>query len=636
MDPTSASTGLNESQIQMAVSFLKDDRVKSAPAARCVAFLKRKNLNKEEIKEAFRRVGRDLPDDTEVEKSEEQMKQAVASQSQLPSGTIAKDNLSGTQYQPPPVSAYAAAPAAIPQQVLMIPPGSQIHLVHPGMQSPDSKKQLVAAVKPQMERWKTWLLVSSGVFGGVVVLRELLKKYVVPLYFPDAVDSSSSSKAKKLQEEQFQKYVEKTEKVFAKELENKAKELAEIRADVKDLSRTVKLQQEYIDRLDRKSNNHDIYELKVAVQALGENLSQVLKALGSKKQREQEGPAVSTAMISGGSDEEFMQRMEQMETNMREILKWNKPIGSRGDEELAIPKPAEMQSFRTTFSETLASSKVPLEDFMSLEPAIIDPWKASDSQTAFPSVSEPIAAAENHHEESANENSVNQWTAQNETKSDVNGSESEVSKPVSFQTALEKIPTAQDGALPARVYTPGFIEKGKAPKNSPNSLPDRKPASSVSEAFVSSTTPPTSEMEHDGIAAGAPSPAVQEAKPFNTLPITASDDLLVGMPMVDAQPLEQFAALPESRSSSSIPELRQPTPSGPPAPPISAPAAPTVVEPFASSTVAKSKPSESLPMTHASRNSATSPAARAAFQKAMQAEAKMFLTKQQPGTNESK
>lgn len=129
---SSASPGaLREPSIQQAVTFLNDPRVKGAEPQRALDFLRTKGITEDELREAYRRVGVPFPN------------------SQSPFAAV-----------PQPF-----APGAPP----MYPPHG--------------------VVVPYQRRGPSWMSVFLGITaaaGIYTAIREVLRRYVVPMYFPDA------------------------------------------------------------------------------------------------------------------------------------------------------------------------------------------------------------------------------------------------------------------------------------------------------------------------------------------------------------------------------------------------------------------------------------------------------------------
>jgi peroxin-14 len=131
--PVSDSESLREAIVQQAVKFLTDPRVKAANPQRALDFLLGKNLTLAEIREAFRRVNREFPG--------------------APGG-----------------SAFPGAPGGPgPSNILMVPPGSHVSVRH-GRRGTS---------------WASLFWGLTAAAGAVALIRELLRRYVVPLYFPE-------------------------------------------------------------------------------------------------------------------------------------------------------------------------------------------------------------------------------------------------------------------------------------------------------------------------------------------------------------------------------------------------------------------------------------------------------------------
>lgn len=129
-DPSPSPSGLREPFVLQAVKFLADPRVQSADPRRAVEFLMGKNLTENEVRAAFSRLA--LP---------------------FPEGKVSTTTDG-------PSSGSGSAP-----NVVMLPPGAQLHV---GPPTPST--------------WSSWLWSATAVVGFIGALRELLRRYLVPLY----------------------------------------------------------------------------------------------------------------------------------------------------------------------------------------------------------------------------------------------------------------------------------------------------------------------------------------------------------------------------------------------------------------------------------------------------------------------
>uniref|UniRef100_A0A7S1T5W1 Peroxisomal membrane protein PEX14 n=1 Tax=Compsopogon caeruleus TaxID=31354 RepID=A0A7S1T5W1_9RHOD len=143
---------VREAEVTNAVRFLNDTRVKAAPATRAAQFLKRKGLTKDEIEEAFRRAGREAP----------------------PPGW---ENESAASAPEP--SKEPTASSGVPSQMIVLPKGARIVMPEEATASDES-----AQMSRSRKTWNALVHIAAGA-GVLMMIRELLKKYVVPLYFPE-------------------------------------------------------------------------------------------------------------------------------------------------------------------------------------------------------------------------------------------------------------------------------------------------------------------------------------------------------------------------------------------------------------------------------------------------------------------
>lgn len=128
-EPTDTASNVHvirQGTVEQAARFLCDSRVRAAKPAEAVAFLRKKHLSDVEIREAFRRVGVPFPHDD--------------------------DGHFG------------------PQNAVFLHPGTELDTVR----------------RPRRS-FSTWISFFGGIaaaLGLFALVRELLRRYVVPLYFP--------------------------------------------------------------------------------------------------------------------------------------------------------------------------------------------------------------------------------------------------------------------------------------------------------------------------------------------------------------------------------------------------------------------------------------------------------------------
>lgn len=137
-------TSVRETSVQQAVSFLNDPRVKAADPAKAISFLRQKGVTDDELREAYRRCG-------------------ISQPAELTNGFNQQNN-----------TAQLSFPAA----------STQFQPNHPQLY-PHPNNQLY---QPQQQRssWFSLFLGITAAAGLYAAVREVLKRYVVPLYFPDA------------------------------------------------------------------------------------------------------------------------------------------------------------------------------------------------------------------------------------------------------------------------------------------------------------------------------------------------------------------------------------------------------------------------------------------------------------------
>lgn len=129
------SSSMREPSVQQAVTFLNDPRVKGAEPSRALGFLRSKGITENELHEAYRRVGMPFP--------------------------------------------AGSAPLFTPMQQPFPPGAAPLYPPHAGPAVPYR----------QPRRGPSWVSVFLGITaaaGIYTAVREVLRRYVVPMYFPDA------------------------------------------------------------------------------------------------------------------------------------------------------------------------------------------------------------------------------------------------------------------------------------------------------------------------------------------------------------------------------------------------------------------------------------------------------------------
>lgn len=165
---TPASSPVREPFVLQAVNFLNNPLVKAADPAQAVSFLRTKGIHDAEIREAFRRTGLPFP-------------------THFPSAPAGP---------PPPMP---AGPAHLP------PPPHFPHPHHPHPPIPFAP--LPPPPPPERRTRPTWLSLVLGVAaaGGLyAATRELLRAYVVPLYFPEVAGRADAQQRRRQQQQQQQ------------------------------------------------------------------------------------------------------------------------------------------------------------------------------------------------------------------------------------------------------------------------------------------------------------------------------------------------------------------------------------------------------------------------------------------------
>ncbi|KAK4522752.1 hypothetical protein GAYE_PCTG14G0642 [Galdieria yellowstonensis] len=202
-----------EEEVKKAVSFLEHPQVKPTAGQRKVDFLRKKGLTDEEIKEAFQRAGQIYPEDSFSGNVEGEKWNSP------PKATATPDNLPKTAVPNESVSNQQAAPASTGKVYSNSVPSNPTTVTQPGgiwVPQPFAyvTPQVGVSQQPQ-QKSSSWsfsnVFLGAGAAAGIVLaIREILRKYVVPLYFPEA-RQRDSNKAKVSHGEDYEErhYMEK-------------------------------------------------------------------------------------------------------------------------------------------------------------------------------------------------------------------------------------------------------------------------------------------------------------------------------------------------------------------------------------------------------------------------------------------
>mmetsp|Transcript_27004 Transcript_27004/g.105008 ORF Transcript_27004/g.105008 Transcript_27004/m.105008 type:complete len:187 (+) Transcript_27004:780-1340(+) len=150
---------VREEKVTQAVQFLGDSRVSAAPLEKAIGFLQRKGLTAGEIREALKRATKTVTPEIEnlLQNPESSAPSAAAGAA------------SGALQTAGAVVGAPQAGSAQPQVVYYTQPPNQ------------------STLQPR-QTWKEAVLWAGAVSGIVLAVREVLKKYVVPIYFPEETE----------------------------------------------------------------------------------------------------------------------------------------------------------------------------------------------------------------------------------------------------------------------------------------------------------------------------------------------------------------------------------------------------------------------------------------------------------------
>eukprot|EP00189_Rhodosorus_marinus_P011870 CAMPEP_0184741208 /NCGR_PEP_ID=MMETSP0315-20130426/4271_1 /TAXON_ID=101924 /ORGANISM="Rhodosorus marinus, Strain UTEX LB 2760" /LENGTH=349 /DNA_ID=CAMNT_0027211389 /DNA_START=638 /DNA_END=1687 /DNA_ORIENTATION=- len=150
---------LREDKVSQAVQFLADSRVSAAPLEKAIGFLQRKGLTAGEIREALKRATKTVTPEIEnlLQNPDNSAPSAGAGAA---SGVVQSSGA---------VVAAPQAGSAQPQVLYYTQPPNQ------------------SVVQPR-QTWKEAVLWAGALSGIVLTVREVLKKYVVPIYFPEEAE----------------------------------------------------------------------------------------------------------------------------------------------------------------------------------------------------------------------------------------------------------------------------------------------------------------------------------------------------------------------------------------------------------------------------------------------------------------
>ncbi|GJD08353.1 hypothetical protein Gasu2_26600 [Galdieria sulphuraria] len=354
---------IREEEVKKAVSFLEHPQVKPTAGQRKL-FLRRKGLTDEEIREAFQRAGQTYPEDTfsgnaEVEKLDSAAKTTTVPDSvpksfapsentpsqqiaQVPSGKVNSNNFSSNQWT---MAQPGGGGVWVPQPFAYVTP------------------QVTSPQQPQQKE-RSWsvgnVFLGAGAAAGLfLALRELLRKYVVPLYFPEA-RSRDIGKQKLFREDEKdegRKYLEQ--------------QVDELKTSVKNLVKATERNNDMIEELIHNSERQTRQELVEVVNCLKSVVSgmQVLKdtihleVSQSGNKRHQDNLAISNGMQSYQREEDLVRTKSE-----KEVWRSNKNwlVGEEDDYSL------DANGIGTQiFSNKIRDPGI-MDDFMSIPPASVE------------------------------------------------------------------------------------------------------------------------------------------------------------------------------------------------------------------------------------------------------------------------
>ncbi|KAJ8905113.1 hypothetical protein NDN08_001623 [Rhodosorus marinus] len=150
---------VREDKVTQAVQFLGDSRVSAAPLEKAIGFLQRKGLTAGEIREALKRATKTVTPEIE----------SLLQNPETSAPSAAAGAASGALQTSGAVVAAPQTGSAQPQVVYYTQPPNQ------------------STLQPR-QTWKEAVLWAGALCGIVLAVREVLKKHVVPIYFPEEAE----------------------------------------------------------------------------------------------------------------------------------------------------------------------------------------------------------------------------------------------------------------------------------------------------------------------------------------------------------------------------------------------------------------------------------------------------------------
>eukprot|EP00871_Galdieria_phlegrea_P005288 jgi/Galph1/5760/GphlegSOOS_G4331.1 len=387
---------IREEEITKAIRFLEHPQVKPTTGQRKVEFLRKKGLTQEEIKEAFQRTGQAFPEDNFATGND-----AIAAVDTNPAASNAQAN-SDKQQQ-----VATSGAASKNQEVSVINTYSKytnrvwivggattgaFWVPHNLAYVPSYPLNAQQQEQVREQKSKSWsfgnIFLGAGATAGIVlVLRELLKKYVVPLYFPQAVQNYKKDRPNLEREER-------------RGMDTFEDEIASLKTQVANLMKVTERNNEILEEVIRKTEGQNREELFEVVHALKSVVSSFHTLSQSMTHAKHSSPLASSAdnqlsMFPGTNSRNTERQNLNVANTMNGYPSGHEP------EPLAVDKDRNWSS-RTSwlfgqdenfpnsnslgtqiFSERTRPSNL-MEDFMSIPPASIEEIIPKQSNKANP------------------------------------------------------------------------------------------------------------------------------------------------------------------------------------------------------------------------------------------------------------
>ncbi|GJQ09889.1 hypothetical protein GpartN1_g1680.t1 [Galdieria partita] len=415
---------IREDEVKKAVSFLEHPQVKPTAGQRKVDFLRRKGLTDDEIREAFQRAGQIYPEDTFTGNSEGEQLDSAAKTTNAPNNVpkSVTPNEKAASQQVAQVSSDKVNANSLPSNQMSLSQPGGVWVPQPfAYVTP----QVASSQQPQQKE-RSWsfgsIFLGAGATAGIVLaIREVLRKYVVPLYFPEARPRDNSKQKPSREDEEGRQYLEK--------------QVDELKTLVKSLVKATERNNDMIEELVHKSERQmrqDLFEVVNCLKSVVSGMQIFKEALHrepshSEDKLRQDNVAILNSMQGYQREEDFNRSKSE-----KEVWHSNKSW-LVGDDNYSLDANGVGTQI---FSNKIRDPGI-MDDFMSIPPASLEELvpKAKEVSSGMSTVND-VHSNSNKREGKEEYHSGRMNGSQMTTENMANGTLDEENAKKAFQQAM--------------------------------------------------------------------------------------------------------------------------------------------------------------------------------------------------------